>query len=251
MTSDYIQNKYAEKGKYPIYGSAPSARPDGDAALAAGDFASVEEGNLRAPSPLEKDGLQRTVGAMAAFLKKAQRTIDRAEFVIAEQILRIRNLETLITIDELTNMLNRRGFSEAFRREVARVERGYNQDGLLLLIELENRDFILDRYGSTAFETCLRLMAQTLKQESRDMDITAHLDGGAFVMILLNAPMDKAVERAQILVARLNKLALIWQNHEIEINASMGLRVYGAGDKPEDIMGPAVSCYKEGVAASG
>ncbi len=188
---------------------------------------------------LEKDGHKRAMGATAALLKYAQKMIERAETIIEAQEGRIKQLEDMATSDELTGLKNRRGFFEAFIREIERCDRELSQGGLLILIDLDNFKAVNDTYGHLAGDACLRLVARTLSHEIRAMDVAARLGGDEFVILLSNTSKEQAAGRAQNLAWQLNHLSLAWHGEEIPIRASLGLRPFAAGDQANQIFNAA------------
>jgi diguanylate cyclase (GGDEF)-like protein len=173
---------------------------------------------------------------MLDVLRAAYSMIEQAEKTISNQNKRIENLEGLLTTDELTKLANRRGFYEAFRREFDRTNRGQSEGGLLIMIDLDNFKTINDTYGHAAGDAALRLVAEFLRSEIRDMDIAARLGGDEFIVIFPNASKEKAMKRAQLMGLRLNNLSLIWGIHEIRIGASLGLKDYKKGDTLDSII---------------
>ncbi|PZQ47419.1 MAG: GGDEF domain-containing protein [Micavibrio aeruginosavorus] len=188
---------------------------------------------------LERDGWFRTMSASLALIKQAHLRLDAAESRIADQEARIAELESQVTSDELTGLLNRRGFFNAFVKEMDRTQRGHSHGGLLVLVDLDNFKMIYDTYGHQAGDAALRLVARTLESNSRAMDSCGRIGGDEFVLLLVNTERDKALVRAQNLIKQLNNLSLVWYGAELPIRASLGLKDYGAGDKPEDIFGQA------------
>ncbi|MFA5593473.1 MAG: GGDEF domain-containing protein [Micavibrio sp.] len=188
---------------------------------------------------LERDGWWRTISATLSFLRWAHKRLEEAEDKIREQEGRILALQEQITIDDLTGLLNRRGFTDAFTREIDRASRGYGQGGLLILIDLDNFKMINDTYGHAAGDAALRLVGKTLLGNSRKMDSCARIGGDEFVLLLANTERDKALVRAQNLIKQLNSLSLVWYGAEIPVRASLGLKDYTEGDTPEDVFGAA------------
>ena len=188
---------------------------------------------------LERDGWWRTMSATIAFLKWATVRLEAAERKITAQEKRIKALEEQATTDELTGLLNRRGFYDAFLREMDRTDRGHSTGGLLIMVDLDNFKMINDTYGHAAGDASLRLVARMLESNSRIMDTCARLGGDEFVLLLANTERDKALVRAQNLIKQLNSLSLVWYGAELPIRASLGLKEYRAGDKAEDVIGAA------------
>ena len=187
----------------------------------------------------EKDGWERSMSATLALLKQAHTMIEQAEDTIFAQEKRIRQLEKVATTDELTGMLNRRGFYDAFTGELDRCQRGLVKGGLLVLIDLDNFKMINDTYGHLAGDAALRLVGRTLKNEIRSMDCAARLGGDEFVLLLSHTTKRDAAARAQNIGWKLNNLSLAWYGEEIPVRASLGLKDFSAGDKPDMIFNAA------------
>ena len=164
-------------------------------------------------------------------------TLKDAQQIIAEQKIRINELSKLATTDELTGILNRRGFMQIFERELDRVNRekksGLNRlkGGLLIMIDLDNFKAINDTYGHNAGDAALKLVAKTLQRDIRKMDIVGRLGGDEFVMLFTGTTKDKALPRIQHLIKTLNNMSFIWEGAEIPVRASLGIKEYKPGDK--------------------
>jgi diguanylate cyclase (GGDEF)-like protein len=228
MTTDYVQHTKAERGLLPR-------------AMRGGSALRHEAGNpqeimaLIARHEVEKDGWQRTMGATVALLRKAQAMIEHAEGLLCARENRIRELEDLSTTDELTGLLNRRGFFEVFIRETGRAARKVNKGGILILVDIDNFHAVNKLYGQEAGDTCLRVIAHALKNEIRPMDAAARLGADEFVVLFSNTDRDHAIERVQHLALRLNNLSFIWHGAEICTSASLGIKHYGEGDRSDEI----------------
>lgn len=163
-------------------------------------------------------------------LKEAQR-------VIAEQQVRINELNRLATTDELTGILNRRGFMQTFERELDRIAREKNNGlhrltgGLLIMIDLDNFKGTNDTYGHAAGDAALKLVAKTLQMDIRRMDAAGRLGGDEFVVLFTGTSREQAIVRIQRLIKTLNNLSFIWEGTEIDVRASVGIKEYKPGDK--------------------
>lgn len=177
--------------------------------------------------------LHRAMG----LLRKASDIIERSENKIAQQDLRIRNLEELSTVDELTGLLNRRGFLKVFAREINRIERRGEQGGLLVLIDLENYAALEKRYDKRAAHKAMFLTGKLLAKEIRDMDAVARTDKDEFILMLTDTTPDAAMERIQRLALRLNSLQFEAQGQEVNIHASISLKAYKSGDTLSKLAG--------------
>ncbi|MEM9468992.1 MAG: GGDEF domain-containing protein [Pseudomonadota bacterium] len=190
-------------------------------------------------------------GAIKRSIKTGNQSIHsilkEAQSVIAEQQVRISELSRMATTDELTGILNRRGFSQVFERELDRLKREKNSDcnrlkgGVLLLIDLDGFKDINDTYGHAAGDAALKLVAKTLHMDIRKMDVAGRLGGDEFVVLFTNTTKAEAESRVEQLIHRLNNLSFIWKGHEIDVYASVGIKQYKAGDKISRVLSAADS----------
>ncbi len=197
--------------------------------------------SAKAIHSLEKDGWWRSMSAALALLHHMQKLVEQAENRIAAQTQRIAHLENLSTTDDLTGLLNRRGFFKAFQAELDRTDRGLSPGGMLVLIDLDNFKSINERFGSMAGDSALRLVAKNLQNQVRAMDAAGRLGGDAFVLMLSAAQRGDAAKRAHVMGWQLNNMSLGWHGEEIPLHVSLGLKSYGPGDTANQILSAADS----------
>ncbi len=193
---------------------------------------------------LERDNIQKenwsqSMNTTINLLRQAHNIIEKAEATIKDQEKRISELQRQSTTDELTRITNRRGILQAFERELDRVNRDVSQGGLFIMIDLDNFKVINDVHGHEAGDAALKLIAKTLKADSRKMDVVGRMGGDEFVMLFVNTTRKSALERAQFLIKKLNNLSFIWQGMEIPLRASLGLKEYGKGSSIRQIFAAA------------
>lgn len=160
-------------------------------------------------------------------LKRAQKTIEKAERVITEQTKHIQSLETVNMLDELTGLLSYRGFQQAFQRERSRLQRENGRNGMITLIEIENFDHVRAKHGKATSEACLKMVAKLLRNEIRDMDSVGRIRGDEFALLFAGATTDVALERTQRLALKINSLSLAKGEENIQISASIRLQDFG------------------------
>lgn len=185
---------------------------------------------------IDDASLRRIATVALDMLREAHTALEDAHKHLANQRGRIELLESVATTDELTGLTNRRGFVEAFDRELDRTTRGLTKGGLLLMIDLDNFKLINDTYGHACGDAALRLVSETLKGTIRRMDVAGRLGGDEFVLLFSNADVMAAVDRAQQLAMRLNTLVLRWKGEKIDIRASIGMRAYAGGDTVDGVL---------------
>ncbi len=185
---------------------------------------------------------QRAFAGLPGFLPAHQAMADAmlAQLETADRKMndlkrRIAKLEKLATTDELTGLTNRRGFDEAFSKELGKVERGVAKGGVLLLIDIDNFKMINDTYGHAAGDAALQMVARTLRSRIRYIDTAARMGGDEFVVILSGADKHLTTKRAQQLAWLLSRQTLQWKDETITVRSSVGMRSFGQGEQAEQI----------------
>ena len=104
---------------------------------------------------------------------------------------RIRELEGLAHEDELTGVLNRRGFEQELRRAASYCER-YGVPVTLALVDLDFFKQINDLHGHSAGDAALRETAGFLSRHVRASDVVARIGGDEFALLLWHASLADA-----------------------------------------------------------
>ncbi|QOT78708.1 sensor domain-containing diguanylate cyclase [Cupriavidus basilensis] len=89
----------------------------------------------------------------------------------------------LATMDELTLLSNRRGFS-ALAQHALNVCKRLDKPATLLFFDLDNFKGINDRFGHAEGDRALSVFAAQLRQSLRDSDVIGRLGGDEFVALL-------------------------------------------------------------------
>jgi diguanylate cyclase (GGDEF)-like protein len=107
-----------------------------------------------------------------------------------------RRLREEAVVDDLTGLLNRRGWRQAAPRELARAGRS----GLslaLVMLDLDGFKRLNDQLGHERGDRALREMADGLRTTLRAGDVIARLGGDEFVALLSNSNLDGALAAAK------------------------------------------------------
>ena len=127
--------------------------------------------------------------------------------------------------DELTGLLNRRGFQRELERHMAHARR-YRPPGALLIIDLDNFKEINDELGHKAGDDLLADLARRMSQRLRSSDVLARLGGDEFAVILPHASVEQALAAAHSLVAVLPSEPQLSPIGIRPITMSVGLAVF-------------------------
>jgi two-component system cell cycle response regulator len=110
-------------------------------------------------------------------------------------------LRTLVLIDDLTGLYNRRGFL-TFAEQHMKLARRIKQELLLVYLDLDGLKQINDTFGHQEGDRALVKTAQSLKEIfHRDLDIISRLGGDEFVVLSI----DSFHENAEIISAHLQE----------------------------------------------
>ena len=161
-------------------------------------------------------------------LNQALALLRQAEHIIAWQRTHIERLETLSLTDDLTGLLNRRGFMQALAREAASVRR-YGDAALVIAIDLDGFKAINDRYGHGAGDFVLTQVARRLTGALRDTDVVARLGGDEFACLLSRCASESVEDQVERLRAAIEIKPLKWGSESLSIGASIGLARVGDG----------------------
>lgn len=177
--------------------------------------------------PVDRHGHRLTEELLAA--------AERTEDALREQLERIRHLEDLSVTDELTGLMNRRGFTLELERALARAGR-HGETGVLLLCDLDGFKAVNDTHGHPAGDAVLREVSDLLLRMTRRSDVVARLGGDEFGLLLPATSPARASARALNLRASISAHRVIWDGEPIGVSASFGLGTYDAGSQADALM---------------
>jgi diguanylate cyclase (GGDEF)-like protein len=105
-------------------------------------------------------------------------------------------LSMMAMTDPLTGLPNRRAFTDALVRDLARTER---QGGActLVLVDADHFKKVNDTYGHQGGDTVLRALADVLRESTRTSDVAARVGGEEFALILPSTDSDNALVVAE------------------------------------------------------
>ncbi len=95
------------------------------------------------------------------------------------------SMRQLATSDQLTGILNRRGFEEAAERVIFNAQRQH-QPLALVLADIDNFKVINDRHGHATGDSALKHFAQRLERLVRRGDLVGRIGGEEFALLLMN-----------------------------------------------------------------
>ncbi|MFC4352840.1 GGDEF domain-containing protein [Fodinicurvata halophila] len=157
---------------------------------------------------------------------------------IAAQAERIRVLESLAVTDELTGLLNRRGFRQSLERALAEAGR-HNDMGILVLCDLDSFKQVNDRHGHIAGDVVLRHVGHLLEQYTRRNDSVCRIGGDEFAVLMPRTPPVLAASLTEKLENLVNRQSVDWNGESIRVSGSFGYETFDGSTDPTTLFSQA------------
>ncbi len=145
-------------------------------------------------------------------------------------------LRRLSVTDELTGVLNRRGFLAAVRREAALAAR-YGHALAVLAVDLDHFKAVNDRFGHAGGDRVLAAVAGLFAGAARlDVDVIGRVGGEEFMILLPHTGREGAEAFAERLRLALAEAPIAVDGTPVRVTTSIGLRSFDPGAEPEQML---------------
>ncbi|MEJ2706933.1 MAG: diguanylate cyclase [Anaerolineales bacterium] len=146
---------------------------------------------------------------------------------ITERIQLLERTRHLALTDALTGLYNRRYFFTQTQRILDTCRR-YQRAFSLIMLDIDNFKAINDSYGHAAGDEVLQIAANTMKLDTRPMDIIARYGGEEFIISLPETTPDEALQVAKRICGQISGSPLTTSRGDVPVTISAG--VAGAVD---------------------
>ena len=136
-----------------------------------------------------------------------------------------KNLSISAKIDELSKLLNRRGFFE-YGQKTINLSLSMDKEGCVFFCDLDGLKKINDNFGHDMGDSAIQLVAQVLKKVFRESDIVARLSGDEFGIIAPSFRLNN-LENLRKKIAEENEKISRENNLPFILSLSMGCAEYG------------------------
>lgn len=153
---------------------------------------------------------------------------DESEKVFHDELYRMG------VMDPVTNIYNKRYFTERLKQEFSLAKR--NRTSLsLLMIDIDFFKKVNDTYGHLAGDFVLGKLSEVISSMTRDEDIVARYGGEEFAAILPGTSEEGAVICAERIRDKSSETPFIFEEEEINITVSIGVATLGDRNPFESI----------------
>ncbi len=127
--------------------------------------------------------------------------------------------------DSLTGLLNHGSFIELFQQELQRAGR-YNEELVLLILDLDKFKRINDTYGHLYGDYVLKDTSEILKNAVRNIDVVARYGGEEFAIVLVKAGKKDSFETAKRIVSSVAEHDFKYDGISVKMTISAGMAEY-------------------------
>jgi diguanylate cyclase (GGDEF)-like protein len=160
------------------------------------------------------------------------RTVADQLTVAVNQARLFAQMEQLALTDELTGCFNRRWFEMQFERDLQMANR-MRQPLSLIILDLDNFKLINDAAGHETGDLALRLLADSVRANLREVDTAVRYGGDEFVVILPQANIQGALIVAERLRCRVEQIDVPGFGR---LSASLGLSTFPVHGSSRDTL---------------
>ena len=230
-------------GSTPVKGHAPrdAVTSTDTAGRTPRDSASI----MGIPADELSPNVQQAVMTLMAEVDRLKRDLENSRE-------RMRELEDMADQDPLVPVLNRRAFMRELERAMSYAKR-YGGIASVIYLDLDGFKQINDVHGHAAGDAVLRAVVELLLANTRQSDVIGRIGGDEFAVILMQTPIDLAMEKAKSLLRLVRELKVAFEDRIVQPSATAGLSSIDDGEDATEVLAQAdLAMYanKTGSAAS-
>jgi diguanylate cyclase len=161
--------------------------------------------------------------------------LHQAEQRIRELEQKLSDMSRLAHEDQLTGILNRRGFDAVITREMARAKRR-NTPLCLALLDIDDFKHVNDEHGHAVGDLALAHFARVVSSSLRKTDSFALLGGEEFVIALPDTSLQPGVETIARIQRTLLDTPLHTGSQALRLRFSAGITLFDAHEDSASLL---------------
>jgi two-component system, cell cycle response regulator len=162
-------------------------------------------------------------------------TILKLSYLDATEEALQQNLYDSATRDPLTQLANRRAFTESLEREIAFAKR-HSRPLALVAFDVDHFKLINDTFGHPAGDHVLRHLGEVVATFLRVEDVVARVGGEEFAALLRDVPLAGARDCAERLRRTVESTAFEHGGHRMRVTISLGVAMLDAAAPTGDAL---------------
>lgn len=163
------------------------------------------------------DEINQRVGSLETKLSKYKKRLNEQRFKSM--------------LDGLTKLPNRAAFDERFHHEFHLFD-VQESDVTLVVIDVDHFKSINDKYGHSAGDKTLQVIAKALQRSIRQSDFIARYGGEEFVLLMPGMMLENASIPLEKLRKAIKNIPFKFKDSQVQITVSIGATQFKKGDTP-------------------
>jgi diguanylate cyclase len=160
--------------------------------------------------------------------------VSKANAIITELTVQVKDLEEKSNLDPLTKVFNRRALTTYLHEVCSR--QGVAQEFHLLIIDLDDFKRINDEHGHQAGDKVLIFIANILRKTLRDGDRVFRYGGEEFIITLNRVDENHCFEVVERLLNVVRSNKLIYKGENLKVTMSIGATKLFSSDTPDTLV---------------
>lgn len=197
-----------------------------------------ELANIHKQTTLECEDIHIDLPAMSEKFLSIQtqmnEEVTRANKIITDLSMQVKELEHNSNIDALTKVYNRRALTTYLEDLCSKPNIPYELH--LLILDIDDFKTINDTHGHIAGDKILIFITNILKKTLRDGDKVFRYGGEEFIIILNRTTPQSCLEISTRILNIIRSNQLIYKGKSINVTMSIGATQYIKGDSPDSII---------------
>jgi diguanylate cyclase (GGDEF)-like protein len=199
----------------------------------------VDHGYIHGPRIMSMGFAAVLVSMALSMANNITRLFNNLEAEVEERTRELSELNARLdeaaSVDSLTRILNRRGFSQKVEQEIARVGRT-RRGFVLIMADIDYFKDFNDQYGHACGDYVLERVAGYLSKQLRDMDILARWGGEEFILLLPETTLEGGEVAAEKLRYLLEQHPFQYMGHTLSLTMTFGVAQYRHGNTLDECL---------------